>query len=112
MLPRGLPVGVVGQGARRRLARGADSDAAPIDFVQILLFKDFSQLAPPQALAPDVLPPTATGAPIATPSAAVARTPPGRRPARRRGGAGAKPGRSGALMQPRTVQPPSPSTGW
>ena len=42
-----------------------DSDTAPIDFVQILLFKDFSQLASPGALAPRTLPSNATEAPAA-----------------------------------------------
>ena len=58
-----------------------DSDAAPLDDVRILLFRDFSQLAPPDALAPKVLPSLATGAPpppeptaaTPTPAAASAR---------------------------------------
>ncbi|MDB5479154.1 MAG: rod shape-determining protein MreC, partial [Caulobacteraceae bacterium] len=61
VLPRGLPVGVAVKAYDGGWRVALDSDSSPIDFVQILLFKDFSQLAPPQALAPSVLPPTATG---------------------------------------------------
>ena len=67
VLPRGLPVGVAVRSFGGDWRVALDSDAAPIDFVQILLFKDFSQLAPPGALSPSVLPPTTTGAPAAPP---------------------------------------------
>jgi len=72
VLPRGLPVGVAVKSYDGGWRVALDSDASPIDFVQILLFKDFSQLAPPQALAPSVLPPTATGAPVEAPRPAAA----------------------------------------
>jgi rod shape-determining protein MreC len=75
VLPRGLPVGVAVRSYDGAWRVALDSDAAPIDFVQILLFKDFSQLAPPQALAPNVLPPTATGAPVEAPPPAAALPP-------------------------------------
>ena len=83
VLPRGLPVGVAVRSYDGGWRVALDSDASPIDFVQILLFRDFSQLAPPQALAPSVLPPTATGAPVEapTPAAALPQTPPGTTPA-------------------------------
>jgi rod shape-determining protein MreC len=50
VFPRGLPVGaaVVGLDGVWRLR--LDSDAAPIDYVRILEFKDFSQLAAQPAL--------------------------------------------------------------
>ncbi len=67
VLPRGLPVGVAIKGYDGGWRVALDSDASPIDFVQILLFKDFSQLVPAAALEPAVLPPTATGAPVQTP---------------------------------------------
>lgn len=45
VLPRGLPVGVAVKGLDGRWRVVLASDAAPIDFVQILLFKDFTQLS-------------------------------------------------------------------
>jgi rod shape-determining protein MreC len=72
VLPRGLPVGVAVKAYDGGWRVALDSDASPIDFVQILLFKDFAQLAPPEALAPNALPPTATGAPVAAPPPAAA----------------------------------------
>ncbi len=74
VLPRGLPVGVAVKGLDGGWRVALDADAAPIDFVQILLFKDFTQLLQPKALEPSVLPPTATGAPVAAPTP-VAQTP-------------------------------------
>ena len=66
VLPRGLPVGSVVKGADGAWRVALDSDASPIDFVQILLFTTFAQLVPPAALAPRTLPSTATDAPPAT----------------------------------------------
>jgi rod shape-determining protein MreC len=63
VLPRGLPVGVAVRDYDGGWRVALDSDVAPIDFVQIMLFKDFSQLAAPADLAPAALPTTATGAP-------------------------------------------------
>ncbi len=63
VLPRGLPVGSAVMGFDGVWRVALDSDAAAIDFVQILLFKDFSQLVPIAALAPTVLPSTRTDAP-------------------------------------------------
>jgi rod shape-determining protein MreC len=63
VLPRGLPVGVVVKGFDGGWRVELDSDASPIDFVQIMLFRDFSQLTPSAALEPKVLPSIATGAP-------------------------------------------------
>ncbi len=57
VLPRGLPVGAVVKAYDGGWRVALDSDAAPIDFVQILIFKDFSQLLPPKMLEPSVLPP-------------------------------------------------------
>lgn len=45
VLPRGLPIGVAVKGLDGRWRVVLASDAAPIDFVQILLFKDFTQLS-------------------------------------------------------------------
>jgi rod shape-determining protein MreC len=92
LIPRGLPVGtaVIGLDGEWRIR--LDSDDAPIDYVRILMFKDFSQLAnqpglneaaPPPvspaeasdimarldaAARPPPLPPSATPAPAVKPA--------------------------------------------
>jgi len=64
VFPRGLPVGTIVKGGFDGGWRVAlDSDAAPIDYVQILLFTDFAQLANEQALAPKELPTAMTEEP-------------------------------------------------
>jgi rod shape-determining protein MreC len=71
VIPRGLPVGVVvmaSDGWRVAL----DTDGGSIDFVRILLFKDFSQLAPAKAFEPSTLPSTSTEPPAPPPAAAAA----------------------------------------
>jgi rod shape-determining protein MreC len=67
VFPRGLPVGSVVRGFDGGWRVSLDSDEAPVDFVQILLFTDFSQLAPPASLAPATLPTTATAPPAPPP---------------------------------------------
>jgi len=64
--PRGLPVGVAVKGLDGAWRVALDCDAGPIDFVQILLFRDFSQLVPAGALAPRELPSAMTEEPSAT----------------------------------------------
>jgi rod shape-determining protein MreC len=66
VFPRGLPVGTVVRGLDGGWHVALDSDAAPIDYVQILLFSDFSQLAVAQALAPKDLPSAMTEEPSAS----------------------------------------------
>ena len=61
--PRGLPVGTVVKGFDGGWRVALDSDASPIDDVQILLFKDFSQLVDARALAPKELPTAMTEEP-------------------------------------------------
>jgi len=63
VFPRGLPVGTIVKGFDGGWRVALDSDAAPIDYVQILLFTDFSQLANAQALAPKELPTAMTEEP-------------------------------------------------
>jgi rod shape-determining protein MreC len=63
VFPRGLPVGTVVRGLDGGWHVALDSDAAPIDFVQIMLFSDFAQLADAQALAPKDLPTAMTEEP-------------------------------------------------
>lgn len=63
VFPRGLPVGAVVKGFDGEWRVALDSDDAPMDFVQILLFKDFSQLIPPGAMPPVTLPSPSTAPP-------------------------------------------------
>lgn len=63
VFPRGLPVGTIVKGFDGGWRVALDSDAAPIDYVQILLFTDFAQLANEQALAPKQLPSAMTEEP-------------------------------------------------
>jgi rod shape-determining protein MreC len=80
VLPRGLPVGVAYKDFNGVWRVALDADATPIDYVQILLFKDFSQLVAPAALAPRAPPSAMTEEPTqsiigpAQPAAAVTST--------------------------------------
>jgi rod shape-determining protein MreC len=83
MIPRGLPVGTAVQGLDGTWRVRLDADESAIDFVRILLFKDFSQLVNQQELAqspvpPAILPPPA---PVAASVKPIAR-PPAARPAK------------------------------
>jgi rod shape-determining protein MreC len=76
VLPRGLPVGVVAKGLDGRWRVVLASDAAPVDFVQVMLFQDFSQLSAAAAaemnrmpVPPPASPPPAVGVTSATPAA-------------------------------------------
>jgi rod shape-determining protein MreC len=80
VLPRGLPVGVAVKGLDGRWRVALASDAAPVDYVRILLFRDFTQLASRAELDRMTAPPPIQGAPtigLVAPGAAppaVART--------------------------------------
>jgi rod shape-determining protein MreC len=63
VFPRGLPVGTVVKSFDGGWRVALDSDAAPLDYVQILLFTDFSQLANEQGLSPKELPTAMTEEP-------------------------------------------------
>ncbi len=82
ILPRGLPVGRAVKGLDGRWRVALDSDASPIDFVRILKFKDFSQLADQKALSASVMPPVITENPqprivaAPAPKTPVPKTPP------------------------------------
>lgn len=85
VLPRGLPVGRAVKGLDGRWRVVLDADAGAIDWVRILKFKDYSQLADQAALAQTHLPPVITenpddriiGAPAPAPKAAApSATPP------------------------------------
>ena len=95
VFPRGLPVGTVVKSFDGGWRVALDSDAAPIDYVQILLFTDFSQLASEQALAPKELPTAMTEEPSPSiappiPSSAVKGV----------AGAATKPAQAAAAAQP------------
>ncbi|MBN9318094.1 MAG: rod shape-determining protein MreC [Caulobacterales bacterium] len=60
VIPRGLPVGVAVKGVDGSWRVQLASDSAPIDFVRILLFKDFAQLANETELRQTVMPPVTT----------------------------------------------------
>lgn len=77
--PRGLPVGRVVKGIDGKWRVALDSDSAPLDWVRILLFKDYSQLADQAALAQTRMPPVITENPqsrIVRPPAPGAAPPP------------------------------------
>ncbi len=61
VFPRGLPVGVAVMGLDGNWRVRLDSDFAAIDFVRILLFKDFQQLVDQHALARTSIPPLPSG---------------------------------------------------
>jgi rod shape-determining protein MreC len=66
VVPRGLPVGTAVKGLDGRWRAVLASDRAPIDFVRILLFKDFTQVVNQKELAATPVPPP-TGGPGVTP---------------------------------------------
>lgn len=99
VLPRGLPVGVAVKGLDGRWRVVLASDAAPIDFVRIMQFQDFSQLANMAELNRISPPPP----PAAGPAASVGVSPP---PAAATAGQGAPPLRP--ATSPSTPQTPAP----
>jgi rod shape-determining protein MreC len=56
VFPRGLPVGVAYKSLDGRWRVALAADASSIDFVRILKFDDFAQLADDKALAPGAIP--------------------------------------------------------
>lgn len=60
VFPRGLPVGTAVKGLDGRWRVVLDADSGSIDFVRILKFRDFSQLADQRALAASTVPPVTT----------------------------------------------------
>lgn len=58
MIPRGLPVGTAVKGLDGSWRVRLDADSSSIDFVRILLFKDFSLLANQQELSQNTVPPS------------------------------------------------------
>ena len=75
VFPRGLPVGVAVKGLDGRWRVVLASDRAPVDFVRILLFQDFTQVANKAGLAKVEPPPPTPGASTLPPPEPVASTP-------------------------------------
>lgn len=63
MIPRGLPVGTAVKGLDGSWRVRLDADSSSIDFVRILMFKDFSLLANQQELEQTTAPPSRPPAP-------------------------------------------------
>src|SRR5205085_8001029 len=63
IFPRGLPVGYVVKGLDGRWRVVLASDRAPIDYVRILLFEDFTQVANRAGLDKVEVPPPTPGVP-------------------------------------------------
>ncbi|HEX6858602.1 MAG TPA: rod shape-determining protein MreC [Caulobacteraceae bacterium] len=61
--PRGLPVGTAVKGLDGTWRVVLDAEEAAIDFVRILKFRDFGQLADARALSMSAMPPVTTGDP-------------------------------------------------
>lgn len=61
VLPRGLPVGTAVKGLDGRWRAVLASDRAPIDFVRILLFQDFTQVVNQKELSKTPVPPPTAG---------------------------------------------------
>lgn len=86
VFPRGLPVGVAVKGLDGRWRVVLAADKAPIDFVRILLFEDFTQVADTRKLQHLAAPPPTPGAstlppPEAAPKPPVTSAPPAAAPA-------------------------------
>ena len=109
VLPRGLPVGRAVKGLDGRWRVVLDADASAIDWIRILKFKDYSQLADQQALAATHLPPVITENPddriIGTPAPAAA-TPPAKAPAASAPAATPAQKAAPVVPTPRAVAPP------
>ncbi|HKP79479.1 MAG TPA: rod shape-determining protein MreC, partial [Phenylobacterium sp.] len=80
VFPRGLPVGVAVKGLDGRWRVVLASDKAPVDFVRILLFEDFTQVADTKKLEQTVPPPPTPGASTLPPPAPEAVVPHGATP--------------------------------
>lgn len=107
VFPRGLPVGVAVKGLDGLWRVALFSDRAPIDYVQVLLFQDFSQLSAAAAaeLAQTPVPPNAGPPPVlATPA-----TPPAVAAPSVTGAAAARPAGQAAAPTPKVVTPASPA---
>jgi len=123
VLPRGLPVGIAVKGLDGRWRAVLASDAAPVDFVQVMLFQDFSQLSaaaaaelnrmsvPPPAKPAPVIGVTAGAAPpAAAPVAGLRGATTGAAPATSSTPAARAPAAAGAATATPRATPPKPAT--
>ncbi|MDP1630534.1 MAG: rod shape-determining protein MreC [Caulobacter sp.] len=111
VMPRGLPVGRAVKGLDGRWRVVLDADSGAIDWVRILKFKDYVQLADQAALAATRLPPVITETPddriIGVSPRRTAPTPP---PAQKTPAAGPPPqAKTPAATPPRKTAAPSPT---
>lgn len=101
VLPRGLPVGRAVKGLDGRWRVVLDADAGAIDWVRILKFRDYTQLADQKALSATHLPPVITENPddriIAAPAPPKPAAPPAAKPA------------VAGTPKPAATTPPSPA---
>lgn len=103
VMPRGLPVGTAVKGLDGRWRVVLASDKAPIDFVRILLFENFTQLVNEKQLEEKHVPPPTEGAQsvgVAAPAPAAAT-----KPAVASGAPGTAPVAAGASAKPATPLP-------
>lgn len=117
VLPRGLPVGVAVKGLDGRWRAVLASDAAPVDFVQVMLFQDFSQLTAAAAaelnrmpVPPPASPPPIVGVTSATPAAPAQTAPAAARPAASAPAAPRPATPRPATPRPAAAAPPRPAT--
>lgn len=115
VLPRGLPVGRVVKGLDGRWRVVLDADSDSIDWVRIMMFRDYAQLVDRKALEQTSLPPVITENPDdrilkARPPAATAPASPGATTPPATTGAGRPPAAAGAApatAAPRPAAPPA-----
>lgn len=111
VLPRGLPVGTAVKGLDGRWRVVLASDRAPIDFVRILLFADFTQVVNQQELAQMPAPPPTLGAhPVGVVAPAGAATTIGAAPTPAKPAASAPaapPPKPAAAAAPKPARPPT-----
>ncbi|MGZ8363599.1 MAG: rod shape-determining protein MreC [Caulobacteraceae bacterium] len=101
VFPRGLPVGRAAKGLDGTWRVRLDADVSAIDYVRVLKFQDFTQLANLAELEKSRMPPPVS--PTATPQTV---TPVGATPA---AGAAAKPVPAPAKPKPASLTPPKPT---
>jgi rod shape-determining protein MreC len=109
VLPRGLPVGTAVKGLDGRWRVVLASDRTPIDFVRILLFKDFTQVLNSKELDVMPVPPPTQGSQVvglAPETPAVKPTPPAAAPGTAAPAVAATP----TAPKPATSVPPKPAS--
>lgn len=107
LFPRGLPVGRAVKGLDGRWRVVLASDRAPVDYVRILLFEDFTQLANRAELNRTSAPPPTPGATTLPPPAPATPTPKTVAPAPRTASPPASQGMASGATQP--AAPASPN---